>query len=72
MSLPKVADEETIKANERLREHQKNQETKLVSGNDGEKIALNQGFTRKATVFLKGNNNCEFNVDKPCTKVLIG
>mmetsp|Transcript_21916 Transcript_21916/g.37417 ORF Transcript_21916/g.37417 Transcript_21916/m.37417 type:complete len:305 (-) Transcript_21916:23-937(-) len=71
MSLPKVADEETIKANERLREHQKNQETKLVSGNDGEKIALNQGFTRKATVFLKGNNNCEFNVDKPCTKVLI-
>lgn len=42
------------------------------SGNDGEKIALNQGFTRKATVFLKGNNNCEFNVDKPCTKVLIG
>lgn len=30
MSLPKVADEETIKANERLREHQKNQETKLV------------------------------------------
>jgi len=70
-NLPKAADAETIKANEKLRDHQKKQETKLVTKQNGEKVALNNGFTRKATVYLKENADSEFNVDKPCTKILI-
>merc|ERR1712137_432809 len=70
-NLPKAADADTIKANESLRQHQKNQETKLVTGQSGEKIALNNGYTRKATVYLKQNTDCEINIDKPCTKVMI-
>jgi len=60
-----------MKASETLQQHQKNQETKLVSENDGATLVLDEGFTRKATIFFKGNKNSEFTVEKACTKVMI-
>lgn len=64
-------DDETKKASAALSEHQKKQETKVFANEDGQTKSLAEGFTRKATVFLKNNKNGKYTVDGACTKILI-
>merc|ERR1712137_1060439 len=66
-----LVDDETRKANQTLQEHQKKQETKLITGEEGKIRAISQGFTRKATVYLKNNTKGKYNVDAACTKIMI-
>jgi len=68
---PSAINEETAKAESALREHQKKQETKLIVDEQDQQKALNQGFTRKATVYFKNNKNGKYHLDSACTKVLI-
>merc|ERR1712137_194063 len=46
------------------------QETKLVENQENEKRALNQGYSRRATVYFKKNNTCQYHVDCVSTKVM--
>mmetsp|Transcript_18271 Transcript_18271/g.70608 ORF Transcript_18271/g.70608 Transcript_18271/m.70608 type:complete len:342 (-) Transcript_18271:292-1317(-) len=46
-------------------------ESRVIVNEDGEKKALNQGYTPKATLYFKNNKNSMYNIDLTCTKVLI-
>jgi len=47
------------------------QESKVIQDQTNDRRALNQGFSKRATVYFKKNKDSQYHVDSECTKVLI-